>query len=122
MTFRQQLLPARHLAEIALDLGLRGEDQRSGVALDDRLDDPGDAAQVLQQQPLAQILGRGAEGLRMGQPARAAALRPRIRAGVMLLLKDGLVIELLDALRQVDAVDSRRSSSASRAGAGSARP
>ena len=40
--------------------------------------------------------------MRMGQPADAAALRPRIRAGVMLLLENGLVIDFLDALRQVD--------------------
>ncbi len=58
------------LAEIALDLGLRGEDDRGGFALDDRLDNTGDAAQQLQQLRLAQILGRLAERLRFRQPGR----------------------------------------------------
>ena len=54
---REQLLPMRQLAEIALDLRGCGEDDRRRVAFDDRLDRPEDAAQQLDQLVLVQFLG-----------------------------------------------------------------
>src|SRR5205823_8902704 len=70
-------------------------------AFDDRLDRIGDPAQQLSKLGLPQLLGSLAQRLRLGEPGWAA-LRPADWARLVRLLIDGLVVDLLDALRQVE--------------------
>src|ERR1051325_4610295 len=85
-----------------LDLRMRGEHDRRRLALDCRLDSSLDPAQQFEKLRFAHIF-RGFGRLRLCHRGRRPALWATGRAGLEALLKYRLVVDFLDALRQLDA-------------------